>query len=94
MLHKTFVTQSKLTLLALTGQDSERQGVEARMTLLGKPADRGDGRLVSQSNHLFWSLDARFFLIKSGREERKREKYMRNYNQRTEGRGRDSEEVK
>ena len=30
------------------------------MTLFGKPADREDGRLKSQNNHL-WVLDASFF---------------------------------
>jgi len=33
--------------------EPERQGVEARnTTLLGRAADREDGRLMSQSNHL------------------------------------------
>ena len=37
----------------MTGQLTERQGVEARnMTLLGKLADQEDSRLPSQNNHL------------------------------------------
>ena len=31
------------------------------MTLFGKPADREDGRLMSQSNHIVEGLEARFF---------------------------------
>ena len=31
------------------------------MTLLGKPADQEDGRLLSQNNHLTGTLSARFF---------------------------------
>ena len=48
------VTESNLTLLTTwQPNESERRGVEAKnMTLFGKPADRGDGRLMSQSNHL------------------------------------------
>ena len=43
-------------------QLTERQGVEARnMTVLGKPADQEDGRLLSQNNHLTGTLSARFF---------------------------------
>ena len=47
------ITEYKLTLL--TAQEANKpkgQGVERRhMTLFG-PADREDGRLISQSNHL------------------------------------------
>ena len=32
------------------------------MTLFREPADREDGRLASQNNHLTVGLDARFFL--------------------------------
>ena len=43
-------------------QLTERQGVEARnMTVLRKPADQEDGRLLSQNNHLTGTLSARFF---------------------------------
>ena len=43
-------------------QLTERRGAEARnMTLLGKPADQEDGRLLSQNNHLTRTLSARFF---------------------------------
>lgn len=50
---KHFVTQSKLTLLALTGQWLWDPRCWGRMTLLGKPADYRRCELVSQSNHLF-----------------------------------------
>ena len=44
------------------GQLTERRGVEAKnMTLLRKPADQEDGRLLSQNNHLTGTLSARFF---------------------------------
>ena len=44
------------------GQLTERRGVKARnMTLLGKPAEQEDGRLLSQNNHLTGTLSARFF---------------------------------
>ena len=50
------VTESKLILLATRqANESKRRGVEARkMTLFGKPADRKDGRLAPQNNHLIW----------------------------------------
>ena len=48
--------ESKLALLTvLQASESERRGVEARKTtLFGKPADREDGKLVPQNNHLIW----------------------------------------
>ena len=45
------VPLSQLCLL-LSPSESKRQGIETRNILFGKPADREDGRLMSQSNHL------------------------------------------
>ena len=47
------VTKCELTLLAsLQANESERQGAERRKRLIRKPADREDGRLAPQNNHL------------------------------------------
>ena len=50
---KNNVTEYKRTLLtAQEANKSKGQGVEGRHTTLFGPADREDGRLMSQSNHL------------------------------------------
>ena len=50
---KNNVTECKLTLLtAQEANKSKGQGVEGRHTTLFGPANREDGRLMSQSNHL------------------------------------------
>ena len=48
------ISESKLTLFATReASESEGQRVEERnTTLFGKPADRKDGKLLSQNNHL------------------------------------------
>ena len=48
--------ESKLALLAVRqASESKRRGVEARKTtLFRKPANREDGRLAPQNNHLIW----------------------------------------
>ena len=38
-----------------------RDEVSQGIRLFGKPADREDGRLMSQSNHIVEGLEARFF---------------------------------
>ena len=76
------VPLSQLCLL-LSPSESKRQGIETRNILFGKPADREDGRLMSQSNHIVGGLEARFFyrtrergneeLKSKGRTERERQ---------------------
>ena len=72
------VTKSKLALLATrqANKSKRRQGVKARnTTLFRKPADREDGRLTSQNNHLVeaWMpgsfMDQRWREVKKQREK-------------------------
>ena len=66
-----FVTESKLALLTARQANKSETGVEAgNMTLFRKPADREDGRLKSQNNHLIrvW-MPISFIAQTGGRDE-------------------------
>ena len=62
------VTESTLCLLtAPKANESEKQGVEARnMTLSEEPADREDGKLMSQNNPLVGSRCQILLWIRDG----------------------------
>ena len=69
-----YVTESKLALLiAQQANESEKRGVEGRKTPIGELADREDGRLAPQNNHLIgaWMPGSSMDQREGSREELK-----------------------